>query len=134
MPQEYSDNLPLDRWIPILQISRHIGFAIKDQSESVATCSIGAGKDEEMHGLGEMFSLYCLPQYFYKGYSKALLAHAVPELKKMGYHKIYIWVLEENYQVRAFYKRNGFTPNGNTEMVQIGGRDLVELRYVYQGE
>ena len=84
-----------------------------------------------MNGWGEIISIYVLPKYFNQGYGKKLLEFAVDTLGKNGFDNIYLWVLEENQQARSFYERNGFFPNGDKGAITIGGKELVEVRYVH---
>ena len=83
-----------------------------------------------MSGWGELISIYVFPQYFNQGYGKKLLEFVVGKLCKRGYDNIYLWVLEENQRARRFYERNGFSPNGDRRTITIGGKELVEARYV----
>ena len=61
-----------------------------------------------MNGFGEIISLYFLPEYMWKGYARLLLQAAVSELKKMGFDKVLLWVLEENQSARHFYEKCDF--------------------------
>ena len=48
------------------------------------------------------------PDFRGKGYGKAILAHAVENLRKMGCPKINLQVRNSNRQVIEFYKKSGF--------------------------
>lgn len=50
--------------------------------------------------------------------------------KKNGYSKIYLWVLEDNQRARRFYESMGFQANGDRIVQNIGGKNLVEVRYI----
>ncbi len=131
VPQQYLDELSLERWTPFLQESPYLGFVLKDDEKFIATSSISPARDETMQDWGEIISLYALPEYFYRGYGKKLLSFVLSELKGKGFEKVYLWVLEENVQARAFYERNGFVFNGDKTNITIGGKSLVEVRYTY---
>lgn len=81
--------------------------------------------------IGEIVSIYLLPEYIGKGWGKALLQRAVEELHKEGYRDIFLWVLEENRNARGFYERMGFRKREVYLNDNIGGRDLREVQYVY---
>ena len=74
---------------------------------------------------------YFLPEYIGKGYGASLLKKCVEELKKLGFHRILLWVLEENSRARRFYERNGFTCSGEYMNDTIGGKELKEVMYTY---
>lgn len=131
VPQKYLDDLSLEQWVPFLQDSPFTGFVVKDKGEFVATSSIAAARDDKMKGWGEIISIYVLPQHFGKGYGKKLFAFVRNQLHFRGFNEIYLWVLEDNQQARKFYERNGFAPNGERLPIDIGGKELVEVRYVY---
>lgn len=131
VPQKYLDELSDERWTPILRDSPHVGFILKADDEFVATSSVSTARDEKMNGWGEIISIYVLPRYFSKGYGKKLFSYVVCYLNENGFKNIYLWVLEKNQQARAFYERNGFFPNGDKATINIGGKELVEVRYVH---
>lgn len=130
IPQDYLDNLSMERWTPFLKNSLFDGFVLKVKGEYVATSSISSARDEDMRGWGEVVSLYVLPNHFYKGYGKLLLSFVVSELKNQGYNNIYLWVLEDNKQAINFYERNGFSTNGDKKVITIAGTELMELKYI----
>lgn len=44
---------------------------------------------------------------------------------------LYLWVLKKNERARAFYASMGFAPNGDRDLLTIGGQELVTCRYVW---
>lgn len=132
VPQEYLDELSLDHWTSFLQDFPAVGYVLKVEEELVATSSIAPARDEAMRGWGEILSIYVLPQHLHKGYGKTLLSFVLSKLRSSGCSDIYLWVLEENQHAKNFYERNGFTANGDKETINIGGKDLVVIRYVYK--
>lgn len=56
---------------------------------------------------------------------------ALSELKRQGYENVFLWVLEENIRARNFYEQFGFLPTDDFLDDNIGGKDLREVRYVY---
>jgi ribosomal protein S18 acetylase RimI-like enzyme len=130
VPQEYLDGLSEHRMVDILRNSSHNAFVIIKNSEYIGTSTICAARDDKMAGWGEIVSIYLLPEYFGKGYGKPLLENSIFELTNMGHDKIYLWVLEENTQARKFYESNGFS-SSDKKLINIGGKDLPEIRYIY---
>lgn len=67
-----------------------------------------------------------------KGFGRLLLQADVSELKKMGFDKVFLWVLEENHNARYFYEKCGFVQTEHCLYSDIGGRKLKEVQYCYQ--
>lgn len=63
-----------------------------------------------------------------KGYGRLLLQAVVSELKKMGFDKVFLWVLEENQNARHFYEKCGFVQTGRCMWSDIGGKELKEVQ------
>ena len=57
------------------------------------------------------------------------MERALSELRKQGYTKAFLWVLEENNRARAFYEKMGFTISDKSIESNIGGKDLKEVSY-----
>ena len=66
-----------------------------------------------------------------KGYGKALMKSTLSEFKKEGYENIFLWVLAENSRARHFYEQFGFSPTDDFLDINIGGKELREVRYIY---
>lgn len=54
---------------------------------------------------------------------------AVSLLHYDGFTSITLWVLQENSRTRAFYEQAGFSHDGTAKVIEIDGKELVELRY-----
>jgi ribosomal protein S18 acetylase RimI-like enzyme len=131
VPQDYLDGLPENKWSQMLKKSVWTSLVLIEEGEIIGTSMVCLGRDEAMADWGEIVSIYLLPEYFGRGYGKPLLDSAIAELKGMGYKFIYLWVLEDNKRARAFYEKNGFTASPDRHVDNIGGKDLVEIRYIY---
>ena len=97
----------------------------------IGTAAICKSRWENYSDYGEIVSIYFLPEYIGKGYGTFLLKKCVDELKKLGFDRILLWVLEENSRARRFYERNGFTCSGEYMNDTIGGKELKEVMYTY---
>lgn len=80
---------------------------------------------------GEIVSLYCLPEYYGRGYGRELLAAARESLLQTC-EGVTLWVLRENRQARQFYEKLGFLPTEETCLCEIDGETLTDIRYVYR--
>ena len=133
VPQQYLDDISENNWADKLRNSSYDAYIIIENGIYIGTSSICAARDKEMGGWGEIISIYLLPEYFGKGYGKPLFDNSVNALKNMGYDKIYVWVLEQNMRARKFYEKNGFSLL-DKKLINIGGKDLPEVRYIYRVE
>lgn len=130
VPQKYLDDLSVEHWTSFFENSPFQNFLLKDDGVFVATLSIVQARDGKYHGYGEIVSIYVLPEYFNKGYGKFLFKQMIEKLQSMGLNKICLWVLEENLNARRFYEKNGFVPNGDKKVINIGDKQLTEICYV----
>lgn len=74
--------------------------------ELVGFASAGPGRHETVPVPTELYAIYVRAAWHGTGLGQALLEeilHGQPA---------YLWVLEDNLRARAFYARNGFTPDG----------------------
>jgi ribosomal protein S18 acetylase RimI-like enzyme len=86
---------------------------------------VGYGdRGEEAPGVGEIFALYVLSEYYGMGLGRMLLEAGLKKLE--NYPRIVLWVLKDNARAIRFYEKCGFRPTGE-ELVSpnIGA---VEIR------
>lgn len=103
-----------------------------NEEKIIGTVSYCASRSICLKGFGEIVSLYLLPDYCGNGYGRQLLQAAVDGLAEMGYLYVFLWVLEENMRTRAFYEKFGFQNSRDCLKDNMGGKDLRELRYIYE--
>ena len=134
LPQKYLDELSYERWTDKLGNTGYDGFRedyiLSDGGEYRATSSICAARDAKCSGMGEIMSLYVRPADFHKGYGRALFEFVTARLRENGFSEQYLWVLEENRRARAFYEAMRFYANGEKITQNIGGKDLIEIKYM----
>lgn len=131
IPQSYLDSIPEGRWVPHLRQEGRHTLIMLEQGSVIGTSSYCGSRFPEFSGMGEIVSIYLLPEYMGKGYGTLLLQAAVEELRKSGYPEVFLWVLEENHRARAFYEKNGFVQSGRYLDDTIGGKKLREIQYCY---
>lgn len=132
VPQSFLDSIPAGKWADRVAENGINSLVVTENACPVGTASFSRSRWEEYSDYGEIISIYFLPEFIGKGYGKCLLSKCVEELKKLGFDRILLWVLEENYRARAFYEKNGFVFSGKCRTDRIGGRELGELLYVYR--
>lgn len=134
VPQAYLDGLSEHRWAAHLADNTAESYVLLADGKAVGTSSICPARDGDMPGWGEIKSLYLLPEYFGKGYGRALLAFCVGRLKTAGYDRVCLWALADNVGARGFYETCGFRHDGAEKVCAIGGEDLAAVRYVSRAE
>ena len=100
-----------------------------DGDDVVGMVSVSPSRDEDLPGLGEVQALYVAPGRWRSGAGSALMARAERLLAGAGFTEALLWVLEDNARGRRFYETAGWDADGGTKTVDIGGRELVEVRY-----
>ena len=132
IPQDYLDSIPEGQWVSNLDNPGRKTLICIDDDRFIGTSSFGKSRFEKYNDWGEIISIYLLPDYLGKGYGKILLQAAISELEKMGYKKIFLWVLRENIRAKHFYERFGFSRTDDCIDDNIGGKELQEIRYIYK--
>lgn len=128
VPQDYLDSIPEGQWASHIEQADRKNLVIVQDGTIMGTSGFGKSRMAEMNGFGEIISFYLLPQYMGKGYGRLLLQAVVSELKKMGFDKVFLWVLEENQNARHFYEKCGFVQTGRCMWSDIGGKELKEVQ------
>jgi ribosomal protein S18 acetylase RimI-like enzyme len=97
----------------------------------IGTASFCKSRWEKFSEYGEIVSIYFLPDYIGKGYGNHLLRKCIEELNLLGFTKLLLWVLEDNWSARRFYEKNGFWCSNEYMTDNIGGKDLREIMYTF---
>ncbi|MDR0880134.1 MAG: GNAT family N-acetyltransferase [Clostridioides sp.] len=130
VPQEYLDTLSGSRWKEFLTNSNGDSIVVIDNGKYIGTAAISESRDEDMPGWGEINTIYLLPEYFGKGYSKPLFEYAINELLKKGFKDIYLWVFDKNARARGFYEKNGFQKTCDMTSSVIIDEKLLVVKYI----
>ncbi|NLR31345.1 GNAT family N-acetyltransferase [Levilactobacillus tujiorum] len=93
-----------------------------DHGLLVGSCAAGPARQPQRAAMGEIYSIYVLPQKQQRGIGQQLMQAALTELATT-YPQVYLEVLAANQAAQSFYRRLGFTQKGP-----------VQLRTVPQGE
>lgn len=132
VPQEYLDGIPEGQWALRIEQPDRKNMVMVQDGVIIGTSGFGKSRVMEMKGFGEIISIYLLPEYMGKGYGRLLLRAVIDELKRMGFDKVFLWVLEENNGARRFYEKFGFVQTERCLLNNIGGKELKEVQYCYQ--
>lgn len=136
IPQQYLEDLKNDFWVLYFKNMISDGILkvqiVFEDNVPVGCISYGKARDKDFDKSGEIISIYVISDYWRKGYGNKLLEAALEDMKKDGYKSVYLWVLEENNNATQFYEKNGFSFNGDKNVIQIMDKALVDLRYVHK--
>lgn len=129
IPQNYLNSIPTGRWDNSIGNAGMSNLLVIDKENFIGTASFCKSRWKKYSDYGEIVSIYFLPEYIGKGYGRLLLNRYIDELKKCGFNKVLLWVLEDNRKARNFYEKNGFVCSGEFMYDNIGGKDIREVLY-----
>ncbi|MCU1550223.1 MAG: N-acetyltransferase [Glaciihabitans sp.] len=92
--------------------------------EMIGFSGAGATVDDDKPRELELHAIYLLAREHGSGVGQALLDTAI------GDQPACLWVAEENPRAQAFYRRNGFEPNGVRKLAPFVLDEIAELRMV----
>lgn len=128
IPQDFLDSLDAgertESWTQIIQFAGNNKFVAEVDGEIVGFAASGSGRDPDAPRETEVYSIYLLSPHFGSGLGQQLLNATIDDAPA------YLWVGEDNARAQAFYRRNGFVPDGGTRVEDFLGADLPEIRMV----
>ena len=74
----------------------------------------GAARDIQCKNLGEIYSIYVLPDFWRKGAGRMLFSAAEHKLRDQGFAGFCLWTLEKNERAIRFYEKMGMKPRSIT--------------------
>lgn len=116
-----------ERWRRILTAGAEVWVAevrARTGERIVGWASAGASRDTDGPAPLELNGIYVLRDHYGTGAGQQLLDAA------LGDAPAYLWVLADNPRAQAFYRRNGFLPDGTTKVDTFGGEPANEVRMV----
>ena len=120
--REYLDKLTLER-CEKMAFSRTDGILIARDGDRVVGFVGYGDRGKDAPGVGEIFALYVLSEYYGTGLGRRLMEAGLERLR--DYPRVCLWVLKENARAIRFYEKCGFLPDG-AEMVSpnIGAAEI----------
>lgn len=94
------------------------------EGEIVGFVGSGPARDADAPRDRELYFLYLLEAFQGTGLGQRLFDAACES--RPGY----LWVAEDNPRAHGFYKRNGFVPDGATQLQPFLGEEIKEVRLV----
>lgn len=77
----------------------------------------------------ELHLFYVHPDHWGDGTARLLMDEAVRSMRAQGRRRAHLWTAEPNHRPRAFYAREGWTPDGGRRSKTRNGVTFTELRY-----
>jgi ribosomal protein S18 acetylase RimI-like enzyme len=99
------------------------------RGEVVGFVNVGAAREEDVAGLGELFAIYVHPDAWGYGAGRALMAEALARLRAEGFPEAILWVLEDNPRTRRFYELAGWHADGAVKDEEWLGTVIREARH-----
>jgi len=137
VPQALLDSLSVDqragRWreqLADLDPPRSVCLVAEEGGEVIGFARTNPSRDADADdGTGELAAIYLRPDHWDRGVGRALLVAAAAQLAAAGFRTATLWVLTANERALAFYERSGWAADGATQITDIGGAPVPELRY-----
>ena len=137
IPDSYLDSLSIversAKWKEQLthpQSGLHASVAELDGT-IIGWCTFGVNTDvDAAKEWGELHALYIDSEYIGKGVGSQLMDEVVRTLRKDGYTKATLWVLDTNQNTRRFYERRGWKIEGGVKDEPKADFFLHEIRYI----
>ena len=123
MPQEYLENITLEKCIKMAHKWPQNTLLLKVDGNSVGFACVGKSKDTD--GADEVIAIYLLKEYQGKKLGYALLKEAVSRLSDSP--KIVLWVLKGNDHAIRFYQKFGFSFTGKEKALPFGTELQMEI-------
>lgn len=106
----------------------HIAYVAVVDEQVVGYVFAGPYRGSDLPDAGEVYALYVDPDCWRGGAGARLLSAAQGFLAAQGHPEAALWVLETNQAGQAFYRAQGWRPDGARAAVcEVDG--LPELRY-----
>lgn len=110
---EYLEKLTLEKCEKMAYSWTDNLIVAKDNGRVIGFVGFG-DRGDEAPGIGEIFAMYVLSEYYGTGVAQKLMEAGLKQLE--GYPKVCLWVLKDNKRAIRFYEKCGFSPDGE-EMI-----------------
>lgn len=138
LPQDFLDSLEVapriaqwERWLASGDLRNRTFVAVRD-GEIVGFAVVGPTRDSDAASdgaTGELMSIYLLPSVKGTGVGHALHQTGMDLLRERGFREATLWVLRDNETAIAFYRRQGWRPDGRTKTDYRGDILMYETRF-----
>jgi len=95
--------------------------------EVAGFAGLGPARDDAQ--VGEVYTIYVLPDVWSRGVGRALMVETLSLLRGEGFAEAILWVLEDNPRTRHFYELAGWRADGGVKDEEVLGTLVREIRY-----
>jgi len=135
VPADYLNSLDVEAWTQTWRERLAAGpaddiitWVATSERQVVGFASVGPARDEDHRDRErEIYSIYLTPEAWGRGAARELMRTVVSAVGDRT--PISLWVLADNDRARHFYRRHGFAPDGIEKLRELGGAQLLEVRY-----
>jgi ribosomal protein S18 acetylase RimI-like enzyme len=140
LPQDLLDALDpaqrLPRWTASLERAswpRAGTIVAEDRHELLGFAHVCPARDSDQDStaVGEMTSIYVLPDRWGQGIGRRLMTAGLATLTEAGYLSVILWVLDSNVRAIRFYESTRWHADGAVKYDDLGSAPIRELRYRY---
>lgn len=93
-------------------------------------CSAEKYEKQGFENTAEIDQLYLEPSEIGTGKGSLLLDYVLDDLKKSGFHRVVLFVMDGNDRAIEFYRHKGFSPDGFFSVCESLSRKNRGLRYI----
>ena len=129
--KEYLDKLTLEKCEEMAQLGHGGGLLVAKDGDRVIGFVGYGDRGDEAPGVGEIFALYVLREYYGMGVAAQLMASALARLQ--DYPEVCLWVLKENGRAIRFYEKCGFRPSGEEAFISAVSGTEIHMVLVRDG-
>jgi ribosomal protein S18 acetylase RimI-like enzyme len=137
IPEEYLRDMSIARraaaWEFSFSMSGHSVFVAPTQCDQQVKgfVSVGPSRDEDAiaNESGAIYALYLREEFKNQGLGRALWDQGVMTLAESGFTTVTMWVMASNDRARSFCERIGAKLDGGAKNIEIGGSEVLEVRY-----
>lgn len=141
VPDEYLDGLEVaertQRWEAVLRgdvvvkgVPRPNDHVVEVDRKVVGFANVGRFRDEPGDGtVGELWAMYVHPDHWGSGAGAELMRQTIADFESAGFSRACLWVLAGNERAQRFYRKHGWSDDGVSQSLQIGGTTIIEVRF-----
>ncbi len=109
--------------------SGEYAYVILCDGKVEGVCTVVDGIDKDVFGSCTVNQLYISPEYQRIGFGRKLLSHTLREMRREGFKRATLYVLDGNDNAVRFYKKFGFEADGKKTKLSGFENDLFASRY-----